>query len=337
MLLRYYSYRLEFRRVFHIAAGARSGTDAVYVELEQDGQIGYGEAALPPYLPENIKSVTHFLDEVMLPDSIFDKPLTDIIKELDESISGSYAAKAAMDIALHDLYGKLTGLSVKSLLGLGNTPSCLSTYTLGISNKVIMEGALKDALPFRLIKLKLGGEHDKQAIEDLQSITDKPFCVDVNQGWTDLSFAIDMAHWLHEKGAFLLEQPLPKTRLDDMALLTEQSPIPIIADESVWRLADLQKVLGACHGINIKLMKSGGLLEALRMINEARRLDMKILLGCMSESSCAVTAAAQLAGLCDWADLDGPYLIANDPFKGMWVEDGYVRVPDGAGLGVVKR
>ena len=322
--------------MFRIAAGARSGTDVVYVQLHQDGLVGYGEAALPPYLPETVDSVTAFINQLSLP-YLSENNLPELLAAVDHNDANNYAAKAALDIALNDLYGKLTHQSVRKVLGIDSNTNTLSTYTLGISDEATMRGALADAAQFNIIKLKLGGGDDKQAVETLLQLTDKPFCVDVNQGWTDVNQAIEMAHWLHDKGAFLLEQPLPKADLDGMARLTENSPVPIIADEAVWRLDDLQRLQGACHGINIKLMKTGGLAEAMRMITAARTIGMKILLGCMSESSCAVTAAAQLAPLCDWADLDGPYLIANDPFKGMWVEGGYVHVPDGDGLGVVLR
>jgi L-alanine-DL-glutamate epimerase-like enolase superfamily enzyme len=334
MQLRYYPYRLQFKRVFRIAAGARTGTDVVYVELEQDGQIGYGEAALPPYLPETVETVTQYLASVALPNSILDASLRDIITALPPN---NHAAKAALDIALHDLHGKLTGQTAAQMLDITHPHDCLSTFTLGISDRETMQAALEDSAPFRLIKLKLDGINDRQLVTDLLSLTNRPFCVDVNQGWTDLAYAQEMSHWLHEKGCFLIEQPTPKADLDLMARLTEQSPIPIIADEAVWTMPDLDKVKKACHGINIKLMKTGGLLEAKQMIDQARKFDMKILVGCMSESSCGVTAASHLAGLCDWADLDGPYLIANDPFTGMKIEDGKVKTPKGIGLGVIKK
>lgn len=336
MQLRYYPYRLQFKRVFRIAAGERTGTDVVYVELEQDGQIGYGEAALPPYLPETIVTVTRFLAEVVLPTSIFDLPFTDIVASLSQH-DGNHAAKAALDIALHDLYGKLTKQSVSAILDIKQPKPCLSTFTLGIGDKAAMQAGLEDAAPFKLIKLKLDGKKDKTLVNELLQLTNKPFCVDANQGWTDLVYAKEMSHWLHEKGCFLIEQPMPKADLGNMAKLTEQSPIPIIADEAVWTMPDLDKIKGSCHGINIKLMKTGGLMEARHMIDKARELGMKILVGCMSESSCGVTAAAHLAGLCDWADLDGPYLIANDPFEGMWIENGAVKIPASVGLGVSKK
>jgi L-alanine-DL-glutamate epimerase-like enolase superfamily enzyme len=335
MLIRYYPFRLQFRHPFRIAAGMRTGTDVVYVELEQHGVTGYGEAALPPYLPENLVSVATFLEKAKesLSLKITDAPPYEQVEQIDKLAPGNEAAKAALEIALWDLYGKLNRQPLYHSLGIEKAPAQQSTFTIGIGDEAAVMQGLKDGERFNLLKLKLGGDRDRETIQLLKRHSEKPFCVDVNQGWKDWRYALDMAHWLHEQGAFLLEQPLPKDKLDDIARVAEASPIPVILDESVRRLSDLQRVHGACQGINIKLMKSGGLWEAKQMIDQARQLNMKALIGCMSESSCAVTAAAHLSGLCDWADLDGPYLIANDPFKGMTIEDGYIRLKERDGVG----
>jgi len=185
-----------------------------------------------------------------------------------------------------------------------------------------------------IIKVKLGRDSDRELIKTIRSVTSLPLFVDANQGWTDLQQSLDMTHWLHEQGVLLIEQPMLKTDPDSNAWLTERSPIPIIGDESVQRLADVEKAKGVYHGINIKLMKSAGMYEAHEMIKKARALDLKVMIGCMSETSCATLAAAALAPQCDWADLDGPFLTSNNPYempefrKGKWV------LEDEAGLGI---
>ena len=172
--------------------------------------------------------------------------------------------------------------------------------------------------------------------ETIRSVTDLPIAIDANQGWKDKHHALDMIHWLHEKGIVMIEQPMPKEQLDDIAWVTQQSPLPIFADESIQRLKDVAGLKGAFTGINIKLMKCTGMREAWKMVTLARALDMKVMVGCMTETSCAITAASQFSPAVDFADLDGSLLIANDRFKGMEVVKGKITLPDLPGIGVVK-
>jgi len=188
-----------------------------------------------------------------------------------------------------------------------------------------------------ILKVKLGRDNDREMIEVIRSVTDKPLCVDVNQGWKDRSLALDMAGWLSEKGVVFLEQPLPKELKKDIAWLTERSPLPIIGDEAIQNVDDILENKDVYSGINIKLMKCGGLNHAMKMIHVARALGLKVMVGCMTETSCAVSAAAQLSPLVDWCDLDGNLLISNDPFEGLRITDGKVTLPERAGIGVVKR
>jgi L-alanine-DL-glutamate epimerase-like enolase superfamily enzyme len=194
----------------------------------------------------------------------------------------------------------------------------------------------EEAARFKVLKVKLGGANDREMIETVRSVTDVPLYVDVNQGWKDRQMALDMCHWLKEKGIEFVEQPLPKEQMDDIAWLTERSPLPIMADEAFQRLHDLAAFHGVYSGINIKLMKSTGLREAHQSIIVARALGMKVMMGCMVESSVAVSAASQLSPLVDWADLDGNLLISNDPFRGMEVINGKVTLNDLPGIGVEK-
>lgn len=189
---------------------------------------------------------------------------------------------------------------------------------------------------YNILKVKLGRDNDKEMIKTIRSVTDLPIAVDANQGWKDRQHALDMIHWLKEQGIVMVEQPMPKEQLDDIAWVTQQSPLPVFADESVQRLKDVPSLKGAFTGINIKLMKCTGMREAWKMLTLARALDMKVMVGCMTETSCACSAAAQLSPAVDFADLDGNLLISNDRFKGMEVVGGKITLSDLPGIGVVK-
>ena len=184
--------------------------------------------------------------------------------------------------------------------------------------------------------MKLGRDNDKELIETIREVTKLPIAVDVNQGWKDRQMALDMIYWLKERGIVMVEQPMPKEQKDDIAWITQQSPLPIFADEAIQRLKDIKDVEGAYSGINIKLMKCTGMREAWKMLNYARAIGMKVMVGCMTETSCAVSAAAQLSPAVDFADLDGNLLIANDRFRGMEVVKGKITLPDRPGIGIVK-
>lgn len=183
----------------------------------------------------------------------------------------------------------------------------------------------------------MGRDNDREMIDTVRSVTDVPVFVDVNQGWKDRNYALEMANYLSQRGALFIEQPMPKEQVDDIAWLTENSPLPIIADEALQTVDDLLLMKGVYSGINIKLMKCGGMDAAYKMITMARQMGMKILIGCMTETSCAVSAAAQLSPLVDWADLDGNLLISNDLYEGMTVVDGKVTLPDRPGIGIIEK
>ena len=184
--------------------------------------------------------------------------------------------------------------------------------------------------------MKLGRDNDKEMVETIRAVTDKPMTVDVNQGWGDRNYALDMIHWLEEKNIILVEQPMPKTQIDDMAWLTERSPLPTVADEAIQRIPDVVKAYGIYSGINIKLMKCTGMREAHKMLTLAKSLGMKVMLGCMTETSCAISAASHLSPMADWADLDGNLLISNDPFEGTKVKGGKLIISDKPGIGITE-
>lgn len=334
--LRFKPYTLDLRHVFTLSTSSRSTTPVVLTEIEYDGIVGYGEASMPPYLGESHETVLKFLSKVDL--SKYDDPfqMEKILDEVDHLEPGNKAAKASVDIALHDLVGKIMKQPWYKIWGYDPSTTPNTSYTIGIDTPEMIRKKVKEADPYKILKVKLGRDTDKMMIETIREVTDKPLCVDINQGWKDRAFALEMAQWLHEKGVVFLEQAMPKEQIDDNAWLTEHSPIPTIGDESVQRLGDVVKAHKVYSGINIKLMKCTGMREAHKMMELGRALDMKIMIGCMTETSCAISAASQLAPMVDWADLDGALLISNDVYKGMEVINGKVTLNDQPGLGLKK-
>lgn len=336
MKLTYRPYELQLRHTFTVSGNSRDTTPVVLTEIEYEGLTGYGEASMPPYLGESQKSVISFLDRVDLEQ--FNDPfmLDDILAYVDAIEPENRAAKASVDIALHDLIGKLVELPLYRLWGIDPDNTPVTSFTIGIDTPDVVRQKTEEAAGFKILKVKLGGGNDREMIETVRSVTDVPLYVDVNQGWSDKQEALDMIHWLAEQGVVFVEQPLHVDELDDTAWLTARSPLPIMADEAFHRLRDVAALKGIYSGINIKLMKSTGLREAHKMITVARALDMKVMIGCMTETSCAVTAASQLSPLVDWADLDGNLLISNDIYEGVKVIDGKLTLNDLPGIGIRK-
>ena len=336
MKLRFKPYTLELKHVFTIATSSRTTTPVVLTEIEVDGVIGYGEASMPPYLGESHDTATAFLSKVDL--STFKNPfeLETILEYVDDLAPGNPAAKASVDIALHDLIGKMMNQPWYNIWGYRKDLTPYTSFTIGIDKEDVVRQKTKEAAEFKILKVKLGRDTDKMMIQTIRSVTDKPITADVNQGWKDRSVALEMLHWLKERNVVMVEQPMPKEQIDNNAWLTERSPIPIFGDEAVQRLPDVKKAHGVYSGINIKLMKSTGMREAHKMLVMARSLGMKIMLGCMTETSCAISAASHLSPMADYADLDGALLISNDVYDGTKVIDGKVTLIDRPGIGAVK-
>lgn len=335
MKLSWTPYDLQLRHTFTISGFSRKTTPVVLTKIEYDGLTGYGEASLPPYLGETQASVIEFLKKVDL--SVFSDPthLDEILEYVDGIAINNTAAKAAVDIALHDLVGKIIGAPWHKIYGLNKTNVPDTTFTIGIDTDEVVSEKTREALGrFNILKVKVGGPDDKRMIEAIRSVTDLPLAVDANQGWKDRYTALDMIHWLKEKGIVMVEQPMPKHDLDNIARLTEESPLPIFADESLQRLTDIERLKGVFSGINIKLMKCTGMREAWKMRNFAEALGMQVMMGCMTETSCAISAAAQLYPGMDFADLDGALLIANDCFDGAQLQNGKIIANDLPGIGV---
>ena len=336
MTLRFRPYTLQLKHVFTVAVNSRTTTPVTLTEVEYDGVVGYGEASMPPYLGESHETATAFLSKVDLARFANPFELETILAAIDALAPGNPAAKASVDIALHDLVGKLMKQPWYNIWGYDPSKAPVTTFTIGIDTPDIVKQKTREAAEFEVLKIKLGRDTDKAMVEAIRSVTDKPMSGDANQGWTDRQQALDLIGWLKERGFLYVEQPLPKERVDDLAWLTERSPLPIIGDEGVQRLPDVRKALGVYSGINIKLMKSTGMREAQKMLQLARGLGMKVMLGCMTETSCGISAAAHLSPMVDWADLDGALLISNDVFDGAKVIDGKVIIPNRPGIGAVK-
>lgn len=336
MELHFLPFNLEFKHPFGVSSNKRTHTPVIFLQLKHKEYTGYGEACLPSYLGETRENTLAFFELAKKELKKFDSPqeIRLILESIDKLSPENNAGKAAIDIALHDLNGKLQHEPCYTILKIGKSLPSDTSATIGIDDEKTNSKKIKEAESFSFLKIKTGTNDDKALITQIRKYTDKPLFIDVNQGWNDKFFALDMIYWLKEKNTVLIEQPMPVNKADDMSWLTEKSPIPIIADESVKRLSDIDKTYGCFSGINIKLMKCTGIYEALKMITYAKEKKLKIMLGCMAESSCATSAMAQLMKLGDYIDLDAPTLLKNDPFKGVEYKSGKIILNHNPGIGV---
>ena len=286
MKLSFEPYELKLKHVFTVSSFSRSTTPDVQVRIDYDGYTGYGEASMPPYLGQSVESVCTFLKKVNLEQ--FPDPFCtdDILTYIDSLSPGDSAAKAAVDIALHDLVGKIIGAPWHRMLGLNPLKTPDTTYTIGIDTDEMVKLKTREvAGQFKILKVKLGTERDREMIRAIREVSDLPIAVDVNQGWKNKKKALDEIFWLKEQGIVMVEQPMPKEMIDANGWLTERSPLPTFADEAIQRLKDIPAIKGAYTGINVKLMKCTGMREAWKMMNYARAEGMKVMIGCMTETS----------------------------------------------------
>jgi L-alanine-DL-glutamate epimerase-like enolase superfamily enzyme len=317
---------LALAEEFGIARGSRTQTEVVQVELSHDGLVGRGEAAPIYYRGETPATASEFLSSLRLTDDPF---------ALEENLStpGDAAGRAALDAALHDWVGRRLGVPVWRLLGLPRSAP-VTSYTIGIDTLDGTRDRARRAAAFRALKVKVGGAEDLARLEAVRAETDAPLRVDANEGWT-LAQARELVPALVELGVELIEQPFPADDLESFRALRELSPRPpVIVDEGCQDLGDVAAVATYADGINVKLAKSGGLREAVRMVHAARALGLRVMIGCMVESQLGVAPAAQIASLAEWVDLDGHLLLAEEPFRGLQLEDGCVLPSHGPGLGV---
>jgi L-alanine-DL-glutamate epimerase-like enolase superfamily enzyme len=344
MKLSHDRYTIHPRVPFAIARGSTTAYERVRVRLQDDSDVeGWGEAAPSAFYKESADTVVAALprlarvvDRCRSVESLRD---IDVLEEwLRTEVATDASARAAISAAAHDLLGKKKGQPVWKLMGLEPMAAPPSSFTIVISpsDRELLQ-RVEEALRYPILKIKLGTDRDEWIVRMVRrAAPTKLLRADANASW-DMQKAIFMTHFLAGNGFELIEQPLPPDDIEGLRRLREQSPIPLIADESCRNATDIPRLDGAVHGINIKLSKCGGLAEAARMASEAKRRDMRVMLGCMIESSLGVTAAAHLAPMAHYADLDGAALLADDPYEGVSIEDGLIRLPAEPGLGVRMR
>lgn len=330
--------RLTLKHTWTIARNSSDYKDNVFVRIERDGVVGWGEAAPNVRYGESAEKTLAVLERTRpLLESSDWFEYVDLRRRWETFTKGQTCAGAALDMAILDWVGGKLGVPLWRLFGLDGSKAPITTFSIGIDTPDVVRQKVREAADFPVLKIKVGRDNDAEILAAVRDVTDCPLRVDANEGWRDKHLALDRIQWLQESGVELIEQPMPAAMLDETAWLRDRVTIPIIADEAVKGAADIPKLAQAYDGINIKLMKSGGLQEAMRMIHVARALDMRIMLGCMIASSVSITAAAHLSPLIDYADLDGNLLIADDPFLGVTVDRGRLVLPDRPGLGVAER
>jgi L-alanine-DL-glutamate epimerase-like enolase superfamily enzyme len=328
--------RLNLRHTWTTTMSASTYRDTLHLKYQRDGITGYGEGAPIVRYHENAVGAKAAVDSqkdalVECDPMQFDKVMAGILKR----VQGEWAAKAAIEIALMDWVGKKMAVPLYRFLGLDPNDAPVTTFSIGIDTPEITRQKVREAEDFPVLKIKVGLDTDEQTIAAVRSVTSKPLRVDANEGWKDREIAIKKIEWLAKQGVEFIEQPVAAERLEDLRWIRERSPIPVFGDECCQRPSDIPKLAGVVDGVNIKLDKAGGILQAHRMIQIAKALGLKTMLGCMVSSSCSVTAAAHLSPLVDYADLDGNLLIANDPFRGVTVKQGKLLLPERPGLGLL--
>jgi L-alanine-DL-glutamate epimerase-like enolase superfamily enzyme len=330
--------RLHLKHTWTTTMSSSEYRDTIELRFTREGATGVGAGAPIVRYQENAADGKRALDgAASLVRAADPWRLEGLLGDAFRKLEGQYAARAALDIALHDWTGKRLGIPVYRLLGLDPAEAPLTTFSIGIDTPEITRQKVREAAEFPVLKIKVGLDSDEATIDAVRSVTGKPLRVDANEGWKDKETAIRRLEWLAGKGVELVEQPMPAALLEEQAWLKSRSPLPLFADESCLRAADIPKIAAAYHGVNIKVDKAGGLREALRMIHVARACGLQILLGCMVSSSVSTTAAAQLSPLVDFADLDGHLLVSDDPWEGVRVQNGRLVLPDRAGLGLVRK
>lgn len=333
MKLTWKKYDLQLKHTFRISRSARDIAPVVILLLEHDGITAYGEASPSSRYGETVETVEAFFAKINLQrfDSLF--LIDDILKYVDSIATGNTSAKCAVDLALHDWIGKKLQVPLWKMWGLNPSKVPLCSFTIAIDSKEIVEKKVREAEEFPILKVKVGLDNDKEMIETIRNITDKPLYVDANEGWKTREKALESVRWLQEQNVAFVEQPMPAAQFDDIRWLRDNSTMPLIGDESVLRLSDIPKLAEAYSGINIKLMKCTGLREATKMIHTAQATGLKIMMGCMIETAVGISAGAQLGPLLDYCDLDGNVLISNDPFDGVRNIKGKMQLSDKPGLG----
>jgi L-alanine-DL-glutamate epimerase-like enolase superfamily enzyme len=327
---------LKLTTPFRIARSVQYTSSNVIVEVKYNDHTGFGEAAPSAYYGESIETVLACI--AMFAGNLGDDPfvIEDIMHHLDKIIRLHPSAKAAVEMALYDIMGKVLNVPLYRLLGLNPAHTPHTSFTIGLDTPAEMAKKALLAQDYPILKIKVGTKHDLEIIQAIREVTHAVIRVDANAGWTPKE-AIKNIQAMFPYNIEFVEQPIPADDLAGLKLIRENVPLPIIADESCVTVADIPRIAECVDGINIKLTKCGGIQHALKMIHAARAHHLSVMLGCMIESSLGITAAAHLTPLVDYADLDGNLLIDNDPFTGVTVDHGKLMLPDRPGLGVRER
>lgn len=335
MQLHFHPFDLPLRHAFTISRGTARVYRTLIVELRQDGTSGYGEAGENAFYGASLDAMRAALEHVRprLEAARLDDPAA-LWEQLRPALQANRFAQCALDIAAWDLFGKLRGEPVWKLWGLRiDGPLPPTNYTIGIDTIEIMVRKMNEFPGWPIYKIKLGTPHDLEIVRQLRCHTTAVFRVDANGAW-DAETAIRISGPLKELGVEFIEQPLPPDRWDDMKEVKRRGALPVIADESCQVESDVERCRDGFHGVNVKLVKCGGLTPAKRMIEHARRLGLKTMVGCMTESSVGISASAQLLPLLDYVDMDGALLLAKDVASGVRIERGQVLYPKENGCGV---
>lgn len=334
--------QLRTKHPFGISYGSSSDSFNILVRIQYGDIEGLGESSPASYHSESPATVMAVLEELKKKDLLGDDPfaIQEISRRMDKEIAGNYSAKSGIEMALHDICGKIAGKPLHQMWGLSGLALPITDFTIGIDSLEMLERKTKEAVAegFKVLKVKQGTSYDREIIKTVRKVApDLPLRVDANGAWSPKQ-AVEMAKFLAENNVQFIEQPLPKfAHLEEWRFVRENAPIPIYADESCCRASDVARLAGVVDGVVVKLAKTGGLFEAMRVIHTARAHNLKIMFGCMIESSIGVTAASHLASLVDHLDLDGAMLLAEDPYDGAVYKDGQMTLPDRPGLGVIAR
>jgi L-alanine-DL-glutamate epimerase-like enolase superfamily enzyme len=328
--------RLMLRHTWTTTMSSSEYRDTVQFQFRRDGIAGFGEGApiirYQEYPEQAMKAIDAISSQIASGDPwMYQKFLAQMRRSLGDH---QHAAMAAVDIAVFDWIGKKLGLPLYQFLGLDPSAAPITDFSIGIDTPEITRQKTREAADFPVLKVKVGLQTDEATIEAVRSVTNKPIRVDANEGWTNKEEAIRKINWLETQGIEYVEQPMPAHMIEETKYVRGKVHLPIFADEACTDVTMIPRLTEAYDGINVKLDKSGGILEALRWIEVARAVNLKVMLGCMVSSSCTVTAAAHLSPLVDYADLDGNLLVANDPWRGVRVEKGRLLLPTGPGLGL---
>ena len=328
--------RLNLRHTWTTTMSSSEFRETLHLRFRSQGTTGRGEGAPIVRYKESAQTARKAVESVAEYLKTADPwKFSKVLGEVFRRIGGEWAAKAAIDIALMDWAGQKLGVPLYRYFGLDARDAPVTTFSIGMDKPDVVRRKILEAEQFPVLKIKVGLDSDEEMLASVRGVTKKPLRVDANEGWKSREEAVRKINWLESQGVEFIEQPMPASMIGDIRWVRSKVHIPIIADEACLHPRDIPELATAYDGVNVKIDKCGGMLEAFRMIQVARSLGLKVMLGCMVSSSVAVTAAAHLSPLVDYADLDGNLLISNDPYTGVLVERGKLVLPNRPGLGLL--